>query len=158
MKLTTPEGLGLLGAVVVVVLLVLGLQAAPPKPASDPKEMLREVPGTAVDDTKDNPPLEVRPPTEQMIRNDTGTTTRLLTRTPPKYPRTISLFPRGTRALRIMQLPTTPEGVVAYQCRGGIKITYSSGASLWGYRGLRTILRVQGLCYFVGSRPLILGR
>jgi hypothetical protein len=57
-----------------------------------------------------------------MIRNDTGTTTRLLTRTPPKYPRTISLFPRGTRVLRIVQLPTTPEGVVAYQCRGGIKI------------------------------------
>jgi beta-lactamase regulating signal transducer with metallopeptidase domain len=122
MKLTMPEGLGLLGAVIVAALLMLGSHAAPPKPASDPKEMMREVPGTAVDDTKDNPPLEVRPPAEQEIRKDTGTAAHPLTRTPPMNPRTISLFPRGTRTLQIVQLPTTPEGVVTYQCRGGIKI------------------------------------
>ena len=40
MKLTMPEGLGLLGAVVVGALLLLGSQAAPPQPAGESDESL----------------------------------------------------------------------------------------------------------------------
>ena len=41
MKLTMPEGVGLVGALVVGVSLVLGTQAAPPKPAGESQESLR---------------------------------------------------------------------------------------------------------------------
>ena len=39
MKLTMPEGLGLLGAVVVGVLLVLGSHAAPPAPVGESEDV-----------------------------------------------------------------------------------------------------------------------
>jgi beta-lactamase regulating signal transducer with metallopeptidase domain len=126
MKLTMPEGLGLLGAVSVGVLLVLGSQAAPPRAVSNPNLMTRQIPGTGGDDVKDRPPLETGPPTEQVTRDNTSITTRPLTRTVPKDPRAISLFRRDARSLQIVQLPTTPEGAVKYQCRGGIKIVCKS--------------------------------
>ena len=50
MKLTMPEGLGLLGAVIVGVLLVLGSHAAPPKPTDESKESIRQALRKAADD------------------------------------------------------------------------------------------------------------
>jgi beta-lactamase regulating signal transducer with metallopeptidase domain len=126
MKLTMPEGLGLLGAVIVGVLLVLGSQAAPPQAVSNPIQMTRQIPGTGGDDVKDKPLLETRPPTEQVTRDNASTTTRPLTPTPPKNLRAVSISPRDARRLQIVQLPTTPEGAVKYQCRGGIKIVCKS--------------------------------
>ena len=126
MKLTMPEGLGLLGAVIVGVLLVLGSQAAPPRQVSGSEENLQEVPGTAVREVKDKPALEAQPPSKPGIRNETGPTIRPLTQVPPRNPRAITLFPRDERQLQIVKLPTTPEGVVTYKCRGGIKIVCES--------------------------------
>jgi beta-lactamase regulating signal transducer with metallopeptidase domain len=126
MKLTMPEGLGLLGAVIVGVLLVLGSQAAPLRQVSGSEENLQEVPGTAVREVKDKPALEAQPPSTPGIRNDTGPTIRPLTQVPPRNPRAITLFPRDERQLQIVKLPTTPEGVVTYKCRGGIKIVCKS--------------------------------
>ena len=50
MKLTMPEGLGLLGAVMVVALLVLGSHAALPKTAGESEEPIRQALRKAVDD------------------------------------------------------------------------------------------------------------
>ena len=50
MKLTMPEGLGLLGAVMVAALLVLGSHAAPPKTAGESEEPIRQALRKAVDD------------------------------------------------------------------------------------------------------------
>ena len=53
MKLTMPEGLGVLVAMIVGVSLALGLQAAPPKPAGESEESIRQALRTMVDDVKD---------------------------------------------------------------------------------------------------------
>ncbi len=50
MKLTMPEGLGLLGVVIVGTSLVVGSQAAPLRQVAAPDEMSRQVPKNAVDD------------------------------------------------------------------------------------------------------------
>ena len=50
MKLTMPEGLGLLGAVIVAALLVLGSHAAPPKTAGESEGPIRQALRKAVDD------------------------------------------------------------------------------------------------------------
>jgi hypothetical protein len=126
MKLTIPEGLGLLGAVVVGALLVLGSQAAPPQTVSNSKEIIHSAPGTAVVDVKDMPALEALLPSEQGIRNDTGTTIRPLPHVPPRNTRSITISRRDVRRLEIVQLPTRPDGVVTYNCRGGIKIVCKS--------------------------------
>ena len=50
MKLTMPEGLGVLGAVIVGVSLAFGLQAAQPKPAGESEESIRQALRKAVDE------------------------------------------------------------------------------------------------------------
>ncbi len=55
MKLTMPEGLGVLVAVIVGVSLALGSQAAPPKPAGESEESIRQALRKMVDDVKDIP-------------------------------------------------------------------------------------------------------
>ena len=50
MKLTMPEGLGLLGAVIVGVSLIVGSQAAQPKPPVESQESVRQALRKAVDD------------------------------------------------------------------------------------------------------------
>ena len=56
MKLTMPEGLGLLGAVIVGVSLVLGSQAAPPKPSGESEEAIRQALRRAADAVRATPP------------------------------------------------------------------------------------------------------
>ena len=97
------------------VLLVLGSQAAPPRAASNPN-----------DDIKDKPLPEVRPPSQRLVPDDINATTGRSKRVSPKSPRTISLFPRDASRVQIVQLPTTPEGVVTYRCRGGIRLVCRS--------------------------------
>ncbi|MGP0065221.1 MAG: M56 family metallopeptidase [Isosphaeraceae bacterium] len=55
MKLTMPEGLGLAGAMLVGVSLVLGIQAAPPKPSVQARESLRMALRKAAGDTLADP-------------------------------------------------------------------------------------------------------
>jgi len=55
MKLTMPEGLGLLGAVIVGTALALGSQAGQPKPAGESEESIRQALRKAVDDVKEIP-------------------------------------------------------------------------------------------------------
>jgi beta-lactamase regulating signal transducer with metallopeptidase domain/tetratricopeptide (TPR) repeat protein len=55
MKLTMPEGLGLLGAVIVAALLMLGSHAAPPKTAGESEESIRRALRKAVDDVSGMP-------------------------------------------------------------------------------------------------------
>jgi hypothetical protein len=131
MKLTIPEGLGLLGAAVVGVLLALGTQAAPPQAINASKELMQHISGTAVDDFKDMPDLDDIPLAEHLAPNDTVITVPpakpvLSKPVPPKDTRAISLFPRDARRLQIVRLPITPEGVVTYRCRGGIEIVCKS--------------------------------
>ena len=122
MKLTMPEGLGLLGAVVVGASLVLGSQGAQTKPVDDSDKTTRSVPGTAVDDIKDMPDLEDIPPADRPAPA-AGTVTHVASKpASPGDPRAIWLFRRDARRLQIQQLPTTPEGVATYRCRGGIEI------------------------------------
>jgi hypothetical protein len=68
MKLSVPEGLGLLGAVVVGASLLLGSQAAQTKMADDSEPSGLSVPATAVDDIKDMPALDAIPASEQLVR------------------------------------------------------------------------------------------
>jgi tetratricopeptide (TPR) repeat protein len=56
MKLNLPEGLGLLGAVIAGVLLALGSQAAPPKPAGESAETIRQALRQAADAVRASPP------------------------------------------------------------------------------------------------------
>ena len=55
MKLTMPEGLGLLGAAIVVVSVVLGSHAAPPKPSGESAESIRQALRTAADAVRETP-------------------------------------------------------------------------------------------------------
>jgi len=55
MKLTMPEGLGLLGAVIVGAALALGSQAGQPRPAGESEESIRQALRKAVDDVKKIP-------------------------------------------------------------------------------------------------------
>jgi beta-lactamase regulating signal transducer with metallopeptidase domain len=128
MKLSVPEGLGLLGAVVVGASLVIGSQAAQTKVVDDSEPSGLSVPGTAVDDSKNMPAPDAIPASEQSGPNDTGITAPPTSPkpVPPKNPRSISLLPRDERRVQIVQLPTTPEGVATYKIRGGIKIVCKS--------------------------------
>jgi beta-lactamase regulating signal transducer with metallopeptidase domain len=56
MKLTMPEGLGLMSAVIVGVSLVLGSQAAPPKPSGESAETIRQALRMAADSVEATPP------------------------------------------------------------------------------------------------------
>jgi beta-lactamase regulating signal transducer with metallopeptidase domain len=123
MKLTMPEGLGLLGAVIVGGLLVLGTRAAPSQVVYESYKQTQQVPGM--------PDLKAIPVAERLTSNDaviavTPPKPGLPKRVPPKNPRAISLFHRDARRLQIVQLPTTLEGVVTYRCRGGIRIVCKS--------------------------------
>ena len=69
---------------------------------------------------------EARPTSAPANPDDTTATTLRSKRVEPRNPRAITLFPRDERQLQIVQLPTTPEGVVTYKCRGGIKIVCES--------------------------------
>jgi beta-lactamase regulating signal transducer with metallopeptidase domain len=114
MKVTMPEGLGLLGALVVGASLILGSQGAQTKPAGDPDKLTRSVTKRDADDIKDTAGPAARPsvhPPEPVS---------------PKSPRAISIISRGSQKVVIQRLPTTPDGVVTYRCRGGIKIVCKS--------------------------------
>jgi len=126
MKLTMPEGLGLLGAAVIGISLALGLPAAQLTPVSDSNDGTQRAPGATVDDVKNIPVMEARPTSARANPDDTNATTLRSKRVEPRNPRAITLFPRDERQLQIVQLPTTPEGVVTYKCRGGIKIVCKS--------------------------------
>ena len=78
MNLTMPEGLGLLGAIIVGMLLALGLPAAQLPPASDSNAKPQYVPGTADDDVKEIPVLGARPRSEPLSLKDTNATSRRL--------------------------------------------------------------------------------
>jgi hypothetical protein len=126
MRLTMPEGLGLLGAAVVGISLALGLPAAQLPPVSDSNEKLQQVPGKAVGNIKDKPALEARPPSERVIREDSYWANWRPRRAAPRNPRSITIFRRDERQLQIVQLPTTSDGVTTYRCRGGIEIVCKS--------------------------------
>jgi beta-lactamase regulating signal transducer with metallopeptidase domain len=126
MKLSMPEGFGLLVALAMGALLVLSSHAAPPSASSNPKEMMQQVAPAAVKNSNDKLAREALPQSAPASRNDTGTTNRPVSRVPPTNPRAISLIHRDARRLTIVQLPTTPDGVVTYKCRGGIKIVCNS--------------------------------
>ncbi|MFI5456411.1 MAG: M56 family metallopeptidase [Isosphaerales bacterium] len=147
MKLTMPEGLGLLGAVIVGASVVLGSHAAQPKRVSDPDEMIRQVPGKAVDDVKDIPVPGAPPGKAAGLPVDTtdpsagpmdipvhgslrgrGAGNASNSTPPPTVPllpasqRVTSLFPRDVQRLEIRLLARTSDGVETWICRGGIKI------------------------------------
>jgi beta-lactamase regulating signal transducer with metallopeptidase domain len=129
MKLSMPEGLGLLGAIVVGVLFALRLQAAPPLLGSDSNEMTQLVQGKAPDGINDVPVRHAMP--ARVISGDTSSTaglsaTRDLKPVPPSGKRATSLFPRTAQRLEITQLPRAVEGVVTCVCRGGIRIVSKS--------------------------------
>ncbi len=86
MKLTMPEGLGLLGAMVLAMSLALGLPAAQLAPVSGSNEKSQQVPVTADDEVKDIPVLEVRPRSEPLSLKDTNATSRRLKSIEPKNP------------------------------------------------------------------------
>jgi beta-lactamase regulating signal transducer with metallopeptidase domain len=112
MKLTMPEGLGLLGALVVGASLILGSQGAQTKPVDDPDKVTRSVAEAAADDIEDTPGPAARPsvhPLKPVL---------------PRNPRATSLLPRGAQKLQI--LPNRPDGTVTYGCWGGIKIVCKS--------------------------------
>ena len=114
MKLTMPEGLGLLGALVVGASLILGSQGAQTKPVDDPDKVTRSVGETPADDIKDTPGPAARPSVHPLKPVS------------PRNPRATSLLPRGAQKLQIRTLPTRPDGTVTYRCRGGIKIVCKS--------------------------------
>jgi beta-lactamase regulating signal transducer with metallopeptidase domain len=126
MRLTMPEGLGLLGAAVIGISLALGLPAAQLAPVSDSNDETQRAPGAPVDNVKDIPVMEARTTSARANPDDTKATTLRSKRVEPRNPRAITLFPRDERQLQIVQLPTTHEGVVTYKCRGGIKIVCKS--------------------------------
>jgi beta-lactamase regulating signal transducer with metallopeptidase domain len=114
MKLTMPEGLGLLGALVVGASLILGSQGAQTKPVHDPDKVTRSVAETAADGIKDAPGPAARPSVHPLKPVS------------PRNPRATSLLPRGAQKLQIRTLLTRPDGTVTYRCRGGIKIVCKS--------------------------------
>jgi beta-lactamase regulating signal transducer with metallopeptidase domain len=114
MKLTMPEGLGLLGGLIVGVSLILVSQAAQTKPVGDSDKAAHSVAETAADDIKDTPVPASRPSVHPLRPVS------------PRNPRATSLLRRGAQKLRVVTLPTTPDGTVTYLCRGGIKIACES--------------------------------
>jgi hypothetical protein len=126
MKLTLPEGIGLLGALVLGTLTMLGSQAAQTQSADPADKTRRSVPGTAVNHMKDMPALDGIPVTERLARNKSKDRKATAIRVHPANPREISLFARDERRLQIVQLPLSPEGVVTYRCKGGIEIVCNS--------------------------------
>jgi hypothetical protein len=114
MKLTMPEGLGLLGGLIVGVSLILVSQAAQTKPVGDSDKAAHSVAETAADDIKDTPVPASRPSVHPLKPVS------------PRNPRATSLLRRGAQKLRVVTLPTTPDGTVTYLCRGGIKIACES--------------------------------
>ena len=104
MKLTMPEGLGLLGAMVLAMSLALGLPAGT-SPVSGSNEKSQQVPVTADDEVKDIPVLEVRPRSEPLSLKDTNATSRRLKSIEPEKPRARSPFlRRDERQLQIVLL------------------------------------------------------
>jgi len=146
MKLTMPEGLGLLGAVLVGASVVLGSQAAQPGRLSDPDEMNRQVPGKAVDDVPASPesvaptgkaaglPVEMTAPTGPLDNpapdsvQGPGAGKASNSTPPPPAPllpasqRLTTLYRRDARRLEMRRLRSTSDAVENWQCRGGIKI------------------------------------
>jgi beta-lactamase regulating signal transducer with metallopeptidase domain len=127
MKLTMPEGIGLLGAVVLGVIMMLGSQAAQTGPADDANKANRSVPPRAVDDKKETQSLDGIPVRERLARNKNKARSAIAIHVQPANPREITLFKRDERRLQIVQLPTTPEGVKTYRCRFGIEIVCNTG-------------------------------
>ena len=129
MKLTLPEGIGFLGAMVLGTLTMLGSQAAQTRLADKVDETNRSVPGTAVENIEDMPDVDAIPAPEQLARNHAQD------KRPPAHgiqlvnPREISLFVRDVRRLQIVELPTTPEGVRTLRCKGGIELLCHSRKS-----------------------------
>ena len=121
MKLTMPEGLGLLGAVVVGVSLVLGSQAAQTRPVDDLQKTTRSVPDTEVDDPDDIPGHRSDTPRGRASSRDGVHASR-----PPREPRSVSLFALDTRRLEIQEYPIGPDGAKTYRCRGGLEILCKS--------------------------------
>jgi beta-lactamase regulating signal transducer with metallopeptidase domain len=119
MKLTMPEGLGLLGSVALAALLILGSQGAQTKPVDASEKMPQSVPRSTVDEMPD---LDAIPPNQQMHRRDTEAADTPAKRASPQSPRSVWIFARDTRRLEITHLPDRPDGVVFYRCRGGIEI------------------------------------
>jgi len=137
----------LLGAVIVGASVVLGSHAAQPKRAGDPDEMIRQVPGKAVDDVKDIPvpgappgkaaglPIETTDPSAEPMDipvhgslpgpragNASNSTPPPTVPLLPASQRVTSLFPRDVRKLEIRRLANTSDGMENWMCRGGIKI------------------------------------
>jgi hypothetical protein len=121
MKLTMPEGLGMLGAVFVGVTVVFGSQGAQAKPSDDLQRITGSVAGTAVDDPQDIPDIEAIPLVDLLSFRDGPPAPR-----PPINPRAVSLFRRDTRRLEITLHPASPDGERTYRCRGGIEIICES--------------------------------
>ncbi len=121
MELTLPEGLGLLGAVFVGVMVVFVSHRAETRPANELQRTTVSVAGTAVDDRKDTPEIKATPLVDLLSSKDGPPAPR-----PPINPRVISLFRQDTRRLQIVQYPTSPDGVTTYRCSGGIEILCES--------------------------------
>ena len=114
MKVTMPEGLGLLGGLIVGVLLILASQAAQTKAVGDLDKAAHSVAEAAANDTRDT--------SDSATRHSDHTPEPVS----PKSLRAISLDRRDSHKLTIQLLPTTSDGTVTYLCRGGIKIVCKS--------------------------------
>jgi beta-lactamase regulating signal transducer with metallopeptidase domain len=121
MKLTMPEGLGMLGAVIVGVSLMLSSQGAQSKPANELKRATASASGTEVEDLEAIPDIEALTPLEWLSFRNASLGAQF-----PTHPRATSLYALDTRRVAITQYPTTPDGVATYRCRGGIEIISES--------------------------------
>jgi beta-lactamase regulating signal transducer with metallopeptidase domain len=121
MKLTMPEGLGMLSAVVVGVSLMLSSQGAQSKPADGLKRATASASGTEVEELEAIPDIEAISPLEWLSFRNASLGAQF-----PTHPRATSLFALDTRRVEITQYPTIPYGVATYRCRGGIQIISES--------------------------------
>ncbi len=124
MKLTMPNGFGVLGAIVVGMMLMRTSQAAVPQDVGEKNEPNRQAPAAATDAVPDIPVLVDLP--ESKSDHAPGLKSRPERPHTPGKERTISIVPRHGTIPEMHALGYGPDGVDTYILRAGVVIVSKS--------------------------------